>query len=137
MPQFSPEVVARIRPKQVMKRKSFDKGLLQLGNEGAIQVLYTTHAGTEETLVAAVGRLQFEVLQDRLERDYNVETILEPLSYEHGAWIEGDPKTFSKPSRALLAKDKDGHMVALFQTEREKLYAAEQNPKHTFLSFKY
>jgi peptide chain release factor 3 len=137
LPQFSPEVVARIRPKQVMKRKSFDKGLDQLGNEGAIQVLYATHAGVEETLVAAVGKLQFEVLQDRLERDYNVETVLESLPYEYGAWIEGDIKTFTKPSRALLAKDKDGQLVALFQTEREKLYAAEQNPKHTFLSFKY
>ncbi|HMO17017.1 MAG TPA: peptide chain release factor 3 [Oligoflexia bacterium] len=137
LPQFSPEVVARIRPRQVTKRKSFDKGLVQLGNEGAIQVLYTTHGGTEETLVAAVGKLQFEVLQDRLQRDYNVETILEPLSYEHGAWIEGDPKTFTKPSRALLARDKDGQLVALFQTEREKLYAAEQNPKHKFLSFRY
>lgn len=137
LPQFSPEVVARIRPSDVSKRKSFDKGLLQLGNEGAIQVLYTKHAGMEETLVAAVGKLQFEVLQDRLERDYNVKTVLDMLPYEHGAWIEGDKKTFSKPSRALLAEDRDGHLVALFQTEREKIYAAEQNPAHSFLSFKY
>jgi peptide chain release factor 3 len=137
LPQFSPEVVARIRPADVSKRKSFDKGLLQLGNEGAIQVLYTMHAGVEETLVAAVGKLQFEVLQDRLERDYNTRTVLEILNYEYGAWIEGDPKTFSKPSRALLARDQDGQLVALFQTEREKLYAAEQNPEHMFLSFKY
>lgn len=137
LPQFSPEVVARIRPLDVSKRKSFDKGLLQLGNEGAIQVLFTNHAGMEETLVAAVGKLQFEVLQDRLERDYNTKTALDILPYEHGAWINGDPKTFSKPSRALLAKDKDGQMIALFQSEREKLYAAEQNPNHTFLSFRY
>ncbi len=135
MPQFSPEVVARIRPKEVLKRKAFDKGLKQLGNEGAIQVLYSLGSGNEETLVAAVGRLQFEVLQDRLKRDYQVETILEPLPYEFGVWIAGDKSTFVKPSRAMLARDSENRMVGLFRSEVEKDYCATQNPKHEFLRF--
>lgn len=134
MPQFSPEVVARIRPKEVLKRKAFDKGLKQLGNEGAIQVLYSV-GGSEETLVAAVGRLQFEVLQDRLKRDYQVETILEPLPYEYGVWISGDRASFVKPSRAMLARDSEDRLVGLFRSEVEKDYCASQNPKHEFMRF--
>lgn len=135
LPQFSPEVVARIRPKDIGKRKSFDKGLLQLGTEGAIQVLSTVGSGHTETVVAAVGKLQFEVLQDRMKRDYQVETILEPLPYEHGAWIVGPETGFKKPSRALLATDTSGRLVGLFYTEREKDFAAEQNPGFQFLNF--
>jgi peptide chain release factor 3 len=136
LPQFSPEVVARIRPKDIGKRKSFDKGLMQLGTEGAIQVLYTTSSSVAETLVAAVGRLQFEVLQDRMKRDYSVETILEPLPYECGVWIEGPLETFKKPSRAMIAKDSDGKLVGLFYTAREKDFASEQNPGHKFMNFR-
>lgn len=134
MPQFSPEVVARIRPKEVLKRKAFDKGLKQLGNEGAIQVLYSL-GGSEETLVAAVGRLQFEVLQDRLRRDYQVDTILEPLPYEYGVWISGDRSSFVKPSRAMLARDSEDRLVGLFRSEVEKDYCASQNPNHQFMRF--
>ena len=64
LPQFCPEVVAKIRPKTAMKRKQFDKGLEDLSQEGAIQVLIPLDS--TESLVAAVGRLQFEVLQYRL-----------------------------------------------------------------------
>jgi peptide chain release factor 3 len=128
--------VARIRPKDIGKRKSFDKGLMQLGTEGAIQVLYTTSSSVAETLVAAVGRLQFEVLQDRMKRDYSVETILEPLPYECGVWIEGPLETFKKPSRAMIAKDSDGKLVGLFYTAREKDFASEQNPGHKFMNFR-
>ncbi len=39
LPQFQPEIFARLHPKDVGKRKSFDKGILQLTDEGAIQLL--------------------------------------------------------------------------------------------------
>ena len=135
MPQFSPEVVARLRPKVVTRRKAFDKGVKQLSQEGAMQVLFSDEGFGTETLVAAVGRLQFEVLQYRLEHDYQVETILDILPYECGAWLVGNPSTFKKHSRALLAKDLTDRPVVLFRSEREKLFAQEQNPDHQLVAF--
>jgi peptide chain release factor 3 len=135
MPQFSPEVVASIRPKDVSKRKAFDKGLEQLSNEGAIQVLrpYATDFG--DPYVAAVGRLQFEVLEYRLKEEYGVDVYLEITQHECGAWLEGDPKSFKKPSSALLVRDKNERAVVLFRTPWEKNYAQDQNPNHSFLDF--
>ena len=86
-------------------------------------------------MVDDVGRLQFEVLQDRLKRDYLVDTILEPLPYEYGVWISGDRDSFVKPSRAMLARDSENRLVGLFRSEVEKDYCASQNPNHQFLRF--
>ncbi len=135
LPQFSPEVVARIRPTSIGRRKAFDKGIAQLCQEGAVQVLYRKDGGAQETLVAAVGALQFEVLQFRLSQDYQVETAIDILSYRCGAWLVGDVSTFKRHSRALLAEDAKGRTVMLFQSEREKEFAAQQNPDHTLVHF--
>lgn len=135
MPQFSPEVVARISPKDVSKRKAFDKGLEQLSNEGAIQVLRPFGTDFGDSYVAAVGRLQFEVLEHRLKEEYGVVVSLDITPHECGAWLEGDPKSFKKPSSALLVRDLSERPVVLFRSAWEKNYAAEQNPGHKFLDF--
>lgn len=131
LPQFQPEVFARVYPKDVGKRKSFDKGIEQLTSEGAIQLLKTVGDGTP--LFAAVGQLQFEVLQYRLRDEYGVETQLQPESFECSAWLIGDPATFQKPARAMLVHDKQNRPVVLFNSLWEKQYAAKQNPKHQLL----
>ena len=61
LPQFTPELFMRVTPKNVMKQKSFHKGMEQLVQEGAIQLYKTYH--TEEYIIGAVGQLQFEVFQ--------------------------------------------------------------------------
>ena len=135
LPQFPPEVVAQIRPVDVSKRKAFDKGMQQLSQEGAVQVLRSWDNPLSEPYVAAVGRLQFEVLQYRLKEEYGVETKLEALSYECGAWMKGDVKAFKKPSAALLVRDVKDRPVLLFKSPWEKQYAADQNPNHTLIDF--
>jgi peptide chain release factor 3 len=135
LPQFSPEVVARIRPKSVMRRKAFDKGVEQLSQEGAVQVLYPSDGTSSEPLIAAVGRLQFEVLQFRLTHDYNVETVIEELPFSSGVWLVGDPITFKKHSRSLIAKDPQGRVAILFRSDHERQYSLEQNPDHSFSHF--
>ena len=62
LPQFTPELFMRVTPKNVMKQKSFHKGIEQLVQEGAIQLYKTYH--TEEYIIGAVGQLQFEVLAE-------------------------------------------------------------------------
>lgn len=132
LPQFQPEIFARVYPKDVGKRKAFDKGVLQLMEEGAIQRL-RPHGTSGEDIFAAVGQLQFEVMQYRLKDEYNVETVLSPLPYECSAWLKGDPNTFKKTTSALLVEDRLGRLIVLFTGVWEKQYTAQQNPDHQFL----
>ena len=129
LPQFQPEIFARITPKDIGKRKSFDKGIVQLTDEGAIQLLKSMTLEGDHVF-AAVGQLQFEVMQYRLKDEYGVETTLTPLPFQCSSWILGDLKTFSKPTQSLLMQDKKGHPIALFTSPWEKQYCAKQNPNH-------
>ena len=52
LPQFQPEIFARIRPSDVGKRKTFDKGMWQMTQEGTVQFMRSFH--DQEALIAAV-----------------------------------------------------------------------------------
>jgi peptide chain release factor 3 len=132
LPQFQPENFARVYPKDVGKRKAFDKGVLQLTSEGAIQLLRQGDRGGE-CIFAAVGKLQFEVVQHRLKDEYGVETVLSPLSYDCSAWLQGDPKTFKKASDSLIVHDRLDRPVILFTSPWEKQYTIRENPNHQLL----
>lgn len=129
LPQFQPEIFARLHPKDVGKRKSFDKGVLQLTHEGAIQML-ESYEREGDLIFAAVGQLQFEVMQYRLKDEYGVETSLSLLPYQCSAWILGDMKTFVKSTSSVIVKDRQGRPMALFTSQWDKQYTIKQNPKH-------
>lgn len=129
LPQFQPEVFARVIPKDVGKRKSFDKGVTQLTDEGAIQLLRPFDM-MADYVFAAVGQLQFEVMQYRLKDEYGVDTTMTPLPYECSAWLLGDLKTFKGTSNSLLVRDKFDRPLVLFSTQWEKQYAIKLNPDH-------
>lgn len=129
MPQFQPEIFAKVSPKDVGKRKSFDKGVLQLTEEGAIQLLKPQDL-LGDMIFAAVGQLQFEVMQYRLRDEYGVETLVTPMPYQCSAWLKGDLKTFQKPSTSMVAFDRYERPVILFREQWEKQYAMKQNPNH-------
>jgi len=129
LPQFQPEIFAKLHPKDVGRRKSFDKGVVQLTDEGAIQLLRVFQR-EDEMIFAAVGQLQFEVIQYRLKDEYGVDTILTPLPFHVSAWILGDMKTFKKSSDSILVQDRQGRPMALFTSQWEKQYCATQNSNH-------
>lgn len=129
LPQFQPEIFARLQPKDVGKRKAFDKGVLQLTNEGAIQLL-KSYEREGDYIFAAVGQLQFEVMQYRLRDEYGVETIITPLPFQCSAWILGDLKTFKKLTTSIVIQDRQGNPMALFNSIWDKQYCMKQNPDH-------
>jgi peptide chain release factor 3 len=131
LPTFQPEIFARIRAKDVGKRKSFDKGVAQMTAEGTVQRL--TSWDGHEFFVAAVGRLQFDVLQYRLKSEYGVETALELLPYQCSAWLEGDPDSFDPPVSVLKTRDRHERPVVLFKTQWDKEYTARKCPVHKLL----
>lgn len=132
LPQFQPEIFARVHPKDVSKRKSFDKGVLQLTDEGAIQ-LFTPYDYSGEAIFGAVGQLQFEVMQYRLKDEYGVDTILTPLPYQCSAWLIGKLETFKKTTTSLLVKDRLERPTILFTEQWDKQYAIKQNPEHQLI----
>ncbi len=133
LPQFPPEVFARVIPADLTKRKSFDKGITQLASEGAVQVLRSWDNPLGDPFIAAVGRLQFEVLRYRLRDEYNVETEVSDLPYQCSAWLVGDVQEFKPTHGSYLAKDHRGKPVVLFPSEWDKNYCAQQNPDHKFV----
>ena len=46
-----------------MKRKQFVKGVMQIAQEGAIQIFQEYQGGMEEIIVGVVGVQQFDVLK--------------------------------------------------------------------------
>ena len=131
LPQFQAEVFARINPTDVGKRKAFDKGMVQMAAEGTVQIMRSLDE--LEFFVAAVGRLQFDVLQFRLRNEYRVETRLEPLMFECSSWLVGDVNTFRAPSDAIVVKDQLDRPVVLFRSPWSKNFAKERNPDHELL----
>ena len=135
LPQFQPEHFARVRPDDTGKRKGMDKGVSQLATEGAIQVLREWNDKGAFPLLAAVGRLQFEVLQYRLEDEYGAKTSLEILPFACSAWLRGEVQSFRKPTSARLVRDQFERPMVLFTSRWEKSYAREQNPDHELVDY--
>ncbi len=132
LPQFQPEIFARLYPKDVSKRKSFDKGITQLCDEGAIQLLKSSERDGD-LVFAAVGQLQFEVVQYRLRDEYGVDTVLTMLPFSCSSWIVGDVKSYEKSSNAALFQDRLGRPLVLFTSQWEKQYSIKNNPTLQFV----
>ncbi|MCA9498602.1 MAG: peptide chain release factor 3 [Nitrospira sp.] len=130
LPQFQPEVFARVRPTDTTMRKSFDKGIEQLAREGTIQILRSLDG--LEFFVAAVGKLQFDVLEFRLQSEYRVKVVVDVLPYESSAWLVGNVETFKPPSDAFVVRDSRDRPVVLFRSSWSKSFAGERNPDHSF-----
>jgi peptide chain release factor 3 len=118
IPRFHPEHFALLRNLDLSKQKQFQKGLSQLEAEGAVQVFYNVDAFKREPILAVVGELQFDVVQTRLENEYNVQTQLERLPIESARWVTGNDdsiKQLAKRSHYILALDSDQQYVLLFK----------------------
>ena len=88
IPNFAPELFKRIRLKDPLKQKALLKGLVQLSEEGAVQVFRPII--NNDLIVGAVGVLQFDVVVSRLKNEYNVEAVYEPINVNTARWIESD-----------------------------------------------
>ncbi|AXY25147.1 peptide chain release factor 3 [Suicoccus acidiformans] len=127
LPQFTPELFMKVTPKNVMKQKSFHKGIEQLVQEGAIQLYKTYH--TEEYILGAVGQLQFEVFQHRLLHEYKAEVEMIPMGNKIARWV--DPEAMEpnmSSSRNLLVKDIEGQPVFLFENSFAENWFKDKHP---------
>ena len=138
IPTFAPEHFARVTQKDTMKRKQFTKGITQIAQEGAIQVFQQIDTGMEEIIVGGVGVLQFDVLEQRLQSEYNVEIKLEILPYQCVRWIDDqtlDPHTLNLTSDTKRLKDLKGKNLLLFMNNWGIKWATEQNKSLSLSEF--
>ncbi len=89
IPCFSPEIFSWLRNPNPSAFKNFRKGVNELREEGAVQILYDTDQSKRDPILAAVGQLQLEVVQHRLEHEYGVATHLEPMGFQVARWVSG------------------------------------------------
>ena len=134
IPRFAPEAFAYLHNPNPGKYKQFRQGLDQLLQEGVIQVLHLRDAAARVPLLAAVGPLQFEVVQFRLESEYGALSRVEPAPWTVVRWLPPELKdagldALSLPSGSRLAHDIDHHPVVLFATEWAANYFVQTNPK--------
>jgi peptide chain release factor 3 len=133
LPRFAPEHFARMRPASVDRYKSFRKGLRQLEAEGVIQLLHEASAARREPILAAVGELQFDLVQSRLELEYRVETVLDRLPYVSALWILASPEQADEivwpRLGALRARDASGQPVALCEGPWVEEILVRNNPE--------
>jgi peptide chain release factor 3 len=131
IPRFAPEHFARVRLKDPTRRKHLQNGLLQLSQEGTIQLFIREGLGAADPYLGAVGLLQFEVLKVRLELEYNVKVELEPSRYQVARWITGDPRGLEWLERRVdyaMVTDRDGQPVVLAETPWSLNYALQEAP---------
>jgi peptide chain release factor 3 len=118
IPCFSPELFAFLRNPNPSKFKQFNKGVAELQEEGAVQIMYSADEAKRDPILAAVGQLQMEVVQFRLQQEYGVETQLDWLPYTVARWVDGGWEALEKAGRlfnTVTVKDAWGRPVLLFK----------------------
>ena len=134
IPYFAPELFRVARPRDPFKAKQLQKGLQQLGEEGAIQVFETTVGNT--LLLGAVGQLQFEVVAARLAAEYKVDAVYDDAGIATARWLtypdEKVRRDFERDRAASLATDVDGNPVYLAPNRFNLQVAMERWPQVGF-----
>jgi peptide chain release factor 3 len=134
IPYFAPELFSRARLRDPMKAKQLQKGLRQLGEEGAVQV-FEPLVDTNP-LIGAVGQLQFEVVEHRLKSEYGVDAVFERAGIHTARWVTCDNPAhlseFVKANQGRLARDVDGNYAYLADTGVNLRLAQERWPKVQF-----
>lgn len=136
IPHFAPELFKRIRLKDPLKTKQLQKGLQQLAEEGSTQVFMPLN--NNDLIVGAVGNLQFDVVAYRLQDEYKVQAIYEPVNVYTAHWVEcSDEKMladFRKKQAENLALDGGGHLSYLAPTRVNLNLIQERWPDIEFRS---
>ena len=130
IPRFPPECFAYLHNPNPGKYKQFRQGVEQLLQEGVVQVFELRDSLQKVPLLAAVGPLQFEVVQYRLESEYGAPSTLENASWEAFRWLPPgtDLKALKLPTGSRVAHDSAGVPGVLFPSAWTQKYFGDQNP---------
>lgn len=134
IPSFSPELFRYIENGDPEKYKQLAKGIDQLMDEGVAQLFTSKLNGRK--IIGTVGVLQFEVIEYRLQHEYNARCRYEPIQIYKACWIESGNaaqlEDFKKRKFTNMAVDKHGKDVFLADTSYALSMAQEKFPDIKF-----
>ncbi|MEM8926200.1 MAG: peptide chain release factor 3 [Actinomycetota bacterium] len=118
LPAFAPEHFMRARVKDVSKFKQFRKGIAQLDEEGAIQVLRSEDLGDQAPILAAVGPMQFEVATYRLENEFGAAAELTSTPFQIARRTDAESAGRLRAMQGVDVMERsDGTRLALFESK--------------------
>src|SRR2546425_3641155 len=133
IPRFTPECFAYLQSPSTAQFKRFREGLGQLLQEGVVQSFRLPQSGQRGALLGAVGPLQFEVVQFRMQTEYGAESRLEHGPWKVLRWVATKDGAVvddaALPTGARLAFDVAGKPVILFPDEWSCNFFSQRNPK--------
>ena len=140
VPSFSPEHFVRVRLADPLKRKQLQKGLSQLADEGAVQLLRERDEAFVDPVLGAVGWLQVEVVQHRLKNEYSVDAKLEKLPYTQARWVfNADGKDVDVPALLKMSSvecffDVENRPLILFESDWMRRRFEDKHPELAFVA---
>jgi peptide chain release factor 3 len=134
VPNFAPEIFRRAVLQDPLRMKALQKGLSQLCEEGATQLFKPVR--NNDLILGAVGPLQFEVVAFRLQDEYGVQCVFEPVNVHTARWIEAAEgrklEEFRARAHEHLALDHAGALVYLAPSRVNLELTIERWPDITF-----
>jgi peptide chain release factor 3 len=133
IPRFTPECFAWLQSTNTSQFKRFREGLEQLLQERVVQAIYIPDSAQRVPLLAAVGPLQFEVVQYRMQTEYGADSRIESAPWQVMRWVSPDVTVEMLegaiiPTGGRLAKDAFGQNVILFADPWSCSYFSDKNP---------
>jgi peptide chain release factor 3 len=130
IPNFAPELFKLVVLKDPLKQKALLKGLVQLSEEGATQ-LFRPHKN-QDLILGAIGSLQFDVVAYRLQNEYGVHCIYQPVSVAVARWVHCDDEKklaqFKIEQARHIALDGSGSLTYLAPSRVSLQITQEQWP---------
>jgi peptide chain release factor 3 len=134
VPNFAPEIFRRAVLKDPLRMKALQKGLSQLCEEGATQLFKPLR--NNDLILGAIGQLQFEVVAFRLQDEYGVQCVFEPINVAAARWVRvKDEKRlaeFRDKAYDNLSLDHAGELVYLAPTRVNLSLTEERWPDVVF-----
>jgi peptide chain release factor 3 len=131
VPRFPPECFAYLHNPLPSNYKRFQKGLDQLVQEGLVHLFTHKNAAQKNVILGAVGPLQFDLVQFRLESEYGAASRLESANWKKICWLESrstDEPSLKLPLNSVVVEDSRGLCAVLFESDWHMRYFTENNP---------
>ena len=138
IPGFAPELLQRVRPTDPMRAKHLTRALEQLAEEGVARIFKPRVGGY--TIVGVVGSLQFDVLADRIQTEYEIPVVFEAAGLYTARWVESDERGalegFLRENESYVADDHLDNPVFLARNAWHLETAQRDFPAVRFLKTK-
>ncbi|WP_156391931.1 MULTISPECIES: peptide chain release factor 3 [unclassified Nocardioides] len=129
VPSFAPEHFMTATAGDISRYKQFRKGIEQLDQEGVVQVLRSDLRGDQSPVLAAVGPMQFEVVEDRMLNEFNSPIRFSRLDYQVARLTDAAGASALSGIRGVeVLQRSDGTYLALFVDRWRAQVTARDNP---------